>query len=83
MYLITKELFDILENLDIGKAEIAYLVEDAFGNCAVFTIQDRYINWWNWSCCKVKPNLKRWYSSYYLDKATIQDERVREIFLTK
>ena len=50
MYLITKELFDILENLDIGKAEIAYLVEDAFGNCAVFTIQD---------------------------------ERVREIFLTK
>lgn len=83
MYLITKELFDILEGLDIGSAETAYLDEDSFGNCAVFTNYNAYIDWWNWSCCKIKPNLKRWYSSYYLAKATIQDERVRDIFLTK
>ena len=80
MNLISKELFNILEDLDIGKTEDAHLVEDDFGNCAVFTNEDAYVNWWNWSCSKTKPNLKRWYSSYYVGKATIQDEWVRNRF---
>lgn len=80
MNLISKELFNILEDLDIGKVEIAYLVEDDFGNCAIFTRDVAYIEWCNWSCAKTKPNLKRWYSSYYGGKATIQDEWVRNRF---
>ena len=80
MNLISKELFNILEDLDIGKTEEAYLVEDDFGNCAVFTNYDVYAAWCNWSCAKYKPNLKRWHNSYDVGKYTIQDELVRNRF---